>query len=295
MLCRRCGMESSTTDVCEWCKRPMLPAGATVSAQAAKDLKKSGQPVVQPSGVGNAKQDVPERPLLVQDETEEDIPQEEQTGDEQPDAIGVGGEGAQLRPLGAADQGPAAGPSRSPGQPTHGLSEDATRTSVDISQYVGSDQSIFRPIVREDDMGPGGTEDLLKQQARRRRAAEEGGPQWTENDRLVRCLVVGLAAGLLFALAQFFITGDTVNTLYMSIPLGRTDNLITALTYGIASGVILGFGLGALLVRFQKGGGLGLLLGVLVGWSLGNSYWGILPGLIVGSSTGVSRRWVCDV
>jgi hypothetical protein len=264
----------------------MLPAGATVSQQAAKDLKKSGQPVVQPGDLGDAKQDLPERPLLVQDEPEEDAPHEEQAGEEQPDTASVGAEGAQLRPLGAADQVSSADLSQSPRQPTHGLSEDATRTSVDISQYVGSDQSIFRPIVREDDMKSGSTEDLLKQQARRKREAGEGGPQWTENERLVRCLVVGLAAGLVFALAQFFITGETVNTLYMSIPLGRSDNLVTALTYGIASGVILGFGLGALLVRFQKGSGLGLLLGVLVGWSLGNSFWGILPGLIAGIING---------
>lgn len=322
MLCRRCGMESSTTDVCEWCKRPMLPPGSTVSAQAAKDLKESGQPVAVPHSAGG---DASEGRLLVQED-----PEEEQPGEDQPDSAGVGGEAPQLRPLGGTDQhlsagpsdgpgqpgdGPSdidrqssagasdgpeapgdtpsdidqqssAGPSDEPGQPSHGLADEATRTSVDISQYIGSDQSIFRPIVREDDSKSDGTDDLLKQRARRREAAAGDGPQWSENERLIRCLVVGLAASLVFAVAQFFITGDTVNTLYMSIPIGRSDSLFTALKYGIASGVVLGFGLGALLVRFQKGSGLGFILGVLVGLSLTNSYWGVLPGVIVGIING---------
>jgi hypothetical protein len=300
----------------------MLPAGATVSTQAAKDLKKSGQPIVQPAEV---KDNASNGMLVAQDESGEDAIQEEQTGGE-PDTASAAHEGSQLRPLGGADQhpsdesgqpsdgpsnieqGPSIGPSDGPeqpgdepsnaeqepsidpsdgpGQPSHGLSADATRTSIDISQYVGPDESIFKPIVREDDNKSGSTEDLLKQRGRRREAGADSGPEWTENQRLARCLAVGLAAGLVFALAQFLITRDTVNTLYMSIPLGRSDNLTTAVTYGIASGVVLGFGMGALLVRFQKGPGLGFVLGALVGLSLGNSFWGLLPGIIVGVING---------
>ncbi len=325
MLCRRCGMESSTTDVCEWCRRPMLPPGSTVSAQAAKDLKESGQPIAVPH---NAGQNASEGRLLVQEDPEEGR-EEEQPGEDQADRAGVDGEAPQLRPLGGTDQHLSAGPTGAPEQPSdgpsdidrqsstdtsdgpagpgdtpsdvdrqssagagaepdrpsHGLAEEATRTSVDISQYVGSDQSIFRPIVREDDTKSDGTDDLLKQRARRRAAAEGDGPKWSENERLIRCLVVGLAASLVVALAQFFITGDTVNALY-GVTVGRSDNLFTVLKYGIAAGVVLGFGLGALLVRFQKGSGLGFILGVLVGLSLGNSYWGVLPGIIVGIING---------
>ena len=33
MLCRRCGMDSSDTRTCEWCRKPILPAGVTISAR----------------------------------------------------------------------------------------------------------------------------------------------------------------------------------------------------------------------------------------------------------------------
>jgi hypothetical protein len=167
---------------------------------------------------------------------------------------------------------------------------------VDISQYIGSDQSIFRPIVREDDSKSDGTDDLLKQSARRREAAAGDGPQWSENERLIRCLVAGVVVALVFALAQYLTGQGTQNVLYMSIPLGRGETLFTALKFGIASGVVFGFGLGALLVRFQKGPGLGLIVGLLVGLSFQNTYWSIIPGVIVGiicgriATLGVRRR-----
>jgi hypothetical protein len=37
MICRRCGT-SATTDVCEWCKQPMLPQGSSISAKAKEPL-----------------------------------------------------------------------------------------------------------------------------------------------------------------------------------------------------------------------------------------------------------------
>ena len=210
---------------------------------------------------------------------------------------GAGGEGApdvvHLRPLGGAEEHGAAADSQpkpeapAPQRPRpgeHGLSTEATQTSIDISKYLGSDQSIFRPIVKEEDAAKEGR-DLLAQR-RKAMADENRGPEISENQRLSRCLVVGLIVGVVFALAQFIVTGKTVQVIYTSIPLGRGDNLFTALKYGIASGVIYGFGLGALLVRLRKGPGLGFFAGMLVGLTSGAGHWGAIPGAIVGIIAG---------
>jgi hypothetical protein len=286
MLCRRCGMESSTTNTCEWCNRPMLPPGATVSEQAAKELKASGRPLI--TGPANDAEGDVGLPQIGENGTEE-------VEEEAPE--GAGGEGAgeavHLRPLGGAeDHGAAAVSQPKPEAPApqplkpgeHGLSAEVTQTSIDISKYLGSDQSIFRPIVKEEDTAMEGR-DLLAQR-RKAMADENRGPEMSENQRLSRCLVVGLIVGVVFALAQFLITGKTVQVVYSSIPLGRGDTLITAIKYGIFSGVVYGFGLGALLVRLRKGPGLGFFAGMLVGLTSGAGHWGAIPGAIVGIMAG---------
>ncbi len=282
MLCRRCGMESSTTDVCEWCNRPMLPPGAAVSGKAAEELKQSGTPISVPDP--EAPGEAPGLPLGQEQpeggEAEPDGDAEEAAEQAAPE---VG-----LRPLGGDGQEtpPPGGPS-GPGVPSHGLEADATRTSVDISQYVGADESIFRPIVREEAQASG-TQDLLAQRRKKgggRDQADEG-PEMSENTRLVRCLAAGLVIGLVFALAQFLITGTTVDVIYSGLRLGRGSSVFTAVKYGIASGLVFGFGLGALLVRFRKGSFLGLLVGIMVGLSLQNGIWSIVPGALSGIVAG---------
>jgi hypothetical protein len=168
--------------------------------------------------------------------------------------------------------------------PSHGLSDEATVTSIDISEYTGDDDSIFRPIVREEPQAED-TRDLL-QQRHRQKLEEARGPEISENTRLLRCLIAGLVIAVPIALLQFFVTGNTVTVLYTSISLGRGSGLFAALKYGIASGIILGFGVGALLTKFKQGPGLGFFVGLLVGLSLGNGFWGMIPGIITGIYAG---------
>ena len=285
MLCRRCGMESSTTDVCEWCNRPMLPPGAAVSGKAAQELRESGQPL---PGMGPAAPQKEPGLLLSQQESEEvHSAQEGDAAEESQQATSE----VHLRPLGSGQTQEAAPPPPPPPKatqgPSSGLADEATRTSVDISQYMGTDESIFRPIQREEEQSSGA--DLM---ARRRKKAgalgEDKAPEIPENTRLGRCLIAGIAVGVFFALAQFLITKDTVEVMFTSLPVGRGSSFLTALKYGVASGIVFGFGLGALLVRFKKGSFFGMLMGIMVGLGIGNQpwYWAVIPGAITGIIAG---------
>ena len=280
MLCRRCGMESSTTDVCEWCNRPMLPPGAAVSGKAAKELRESGQPLSMPNPEGA--QEEPGLPLSQhQPEDADAAPQGDAV--ELPQEAGTE---VHLRPLGDEKQETASVSTPAASQePSHGLPDDATRMSVDISQYMGANQSIFRPIKREEEHSSG-IADLMAQRRKKGALGEDKGPEIPENTRLGRCLIAGLAISVFFALAQFLITGNTVEVIYTSLRLGRGENFFTALKYGIASGLVFGFGLGALLVRFKKGSFPGMLAGIMVGLSLVNWPWAVIPGAITGIIAG---------
>ena len=298
MLCRRCGMESSTTDVCEWCNRPMLPAGAAVSGKAAQELRESGQPL---PGTGPfAPQEEPGLLLSQQESEEVDSAQEGDAAEESQQAAPE----VHLRPLGGGQVEETAPPPPPPPKatqgPSSGLSDEATRTSVDISQYMGTNESIFRPIKREEEQGTG-IADLMAQKKKAGAFGEDKTPEIPENTRLGRCLVVGLAVGVFFALAQFLITGNTVEVIYTSLRLGRGESFFTALKYGLASGLVFGFGLGALLVKFKKGSFFGLLAGIMVGLSVGNDpwYWAVIPaaitGIIAGKFATIGIRRVINV
>ncbi len=297
MLCRRCGMESSTTDVCEWCNRPMLPPGAAVSGKAAQELRESGQPL---PGTGPAPpQEEPGLPLSQQEPEEVDAAQ----GGDAAEASQQAAPDVRLRPLGGGEVQEAAPPPPPPPKategPSSGLSDDATRTTVDISQYMGTDQSIFRPIKRDEEQSTGAA-DLMSQRRKKGGASgEDTGPEIPENTRLARCLMAGVPISLVFALAQFLITGNTVEVIFTSVPLGRGENLFTALKYELASGLVFGFGVGALLVRFKKGSFLGLLVGTMVGLSIGNGIWSVIPaaitGIIAGKFATIGVRRVINV
>ena len=294
-------MESSTTDVCEWCKRPMLPAGATISKKAAQEVKGDySTPPGEPSeDRPEASAALAEQPEMASEEEEAPAPAEEEEApavseqEEVPPAPEEEEPEHQLRPLGGVQQPPAS--STAPGPPSHGLSDEAMQTSIDISQYLGNDQSIFRPQKRPEPGSamPGNADPL----AGRRVSSQESatGSELSENARLGRCVVAGLVVGVAAALIQYFVTGETLLTLY-GRPLGRGANMMTALKYGIASGVILGLGLGAILIKLRKGSFLGMLIGLLVGMGCQNPPWGQIAGALTGivagrfATVGLRRR-----
>jgi hypothetical protein len=355
-------MESSTTDVCEWCKRPMLPPGAQVTGQT-KPVSAEAQEAAEPPGrslgeVTGADASGQQEPTSEEAKLEAELrplgghgeqAQQAESPASPPPAAAPPTPPASAEPPQAAEPASpapteaatpsaspaspapteAAAPSASPASPapteaatpsaspaspappeldsaaepqepqtgepekpqasdgtapTHGLADEATATSIDISQYTGDDDSIFRPIVREE-ANAEDTRDLL-QQKHRRKLEEARGPEIPENTRLLRCLIAGLVIAVPVALLQYFITGDTATVLFSSVPLARSSSFISAVKYGIASGVVFGFGIGALLVRLKKGPGLGFLVGLLVGLGVGNGIWAVIPGIIVGIYAG---------
>ena len=298
MLCRRCGMDSSTTDSCEWCNRPMLPAGATVSAAAAKEMKQKGRPLAAPPQPSPEPAPEAEAGLPLHQEEPEEAPV---LAEAKPVAQAAASD-VLLRPLGHGQSADppspvVAQPTQRP--PTHGLAEEATQTSIDISQYVGSDQSIFRPVQKETGFSSASSLDRVSQ---KRQASAQTGPgsNWSENDRLIRCAIAGLAICLVYALARFFITKEVPDRLFTAIPLGASGSFLTALKFGIVSGLAFGFMLGALLVKLQKGPGIGMIVGVILGFSAVGSLTmlalaGALAGIFAGRFATLGVRKVINV
>lgn len=279
MLCRRCGMESSTTDSCEWCKRPMLPTGATISDQPAP----GGEAVEGDAAAAEAGAVEEMKPLV----------DESAAAEEQPEAKPAAEESV-LRPLGSTPAA-ASGAGPQPAMPSHGVSAEATQTSVDVSQYTEGEDSIFRPIDRPERADAmGGTDPL----ARKRRAEAEIKSEIPENVRLLRSVIAGVSISLLLALIQFIasrfsesVAGLPKGLYFATVPLiksvGDSEGLLWALLYGILVGAMLGLGLGAVLTRFRRGPFVGMLVGLAVGSGLANSPWGLVGGAVTGIACGV--------
>jgi hypothetical protein len=271
-------MESSTTDSCEWCKRPMLPTGATISGQPAPDGEAvEGDAAAEAGAVEEMK------PLV----------DESAAAEEQPEAKPAAEESV-LRPLGSTPAA-ASGAEPQPAMPSHGVSAEATQTSVDVSQYTEGGDSIFRPMERPERADAmGGTDPL----ARKRRAEAEIKSEIPENVRLLRSVIAGVSISLLLALIQFIVsrvsedvTGLPQGLIFASVALirrlGEPDTLLATLLYGILVGVMMGLGLGAVLTRFRRGPFVGMLVGLIVGYGLMNYPWGLITGAVTGIACGI--------
>ncbi len=280
MLCRRCGMESSTTDQCEWCKRPMLPTGATITDQQTPDAKTAEQIAEGRAAAEGVK------PLGEQAAAEE----------EQPKA-GAREEESVLRPLGSAPATPrTGGVGPPPVMPSHGITDEQTKTSVDVSQYTAGEQSIFRPIERPERADAMGGADPLARRRRRRETRVES--EIPENIRLLRSVIAGVIISLVLALIQFTVSRMSEGAkevpgslIFASVTLiknlGQSGTLVSALMYGTLMGVLMGLGLGAVLVRFRRGPFVGMLVGLVVGYGLMNYPWGLILGALAGIAIGI--------
>jgi hypothetical protein len=273
-------MESSTTDTCEWCKRPMLPTGATITGQPAP----GGEAVEGDAAAAEAGTVKETRPLAEEPAAAEEGPEAKPAAEE-----------SVLRPLGSAPAAPSGGRPR-PGTPSHGVSDEATQTSVDVSQYAEGGDSIFRPIERPERADTMGGADPLAR--RRRRGESETRSEIPENVRLLRSVIAGVIISLLLALIQFIVsrvsegaTGVPQGLIFASVTLirrlGEADTLLATLLYGILVGTMMGLGLGAVLTRFRRGPFVGMLVGLIVGYGLLNYPWGLITGAVTGIACGI--------
>lgn len=282
-------MESSTEDVCEWCKRPMLPAGASITGRTREGGAAAEPSGGEPESPGEDAEGA--APLAGEPTTEEEQPEEEAGRPE----VGEGAKEQVLRPLGST-QATRGGGTAAPSMPSHGVSQEATQTSVDLSQYTGKEESIFRPIERPQRADTLGGADPLA--ARRRREEAEAKSDIPENVRLVRSVIAGAIISVILALLQLIVSrtlegaSSVPNQLvFASVALirdlGDRDSVLTVLIYGVLVGLMMGLGLGAVLVRFKRGPFIGMIVGLLVGYGLLNGVWGYVCGGLTGIASGI--------
>ena len=194
-----------------------------------------------------------------------------------------GSAGELLRPLGAQPPRTAAD-----SQPFPGTGREGSDTSVDVSQYVGSDQSIFRPMAKP--RVASSTTGSADRMAEKRRAAieREQGREIPENIRLLRASIGGAAVALVVTLVEFFATKQVPDKLIV-IGISNYTAFSGALMYALLLAVLLGFMLSAMLVRFKLGPFAGLILGLVLGAAaLSNNFpWGLIAGGLAGIICGV--------
>jgi len=281
-------MDSSTTDVCEWCKRPFLPPGAKVTTRKPAKVGRPAEadkPVAPVSGA-------PAEPAVPPDAASEaettrplmgEIPSPVQEQEEAAPAGPASAADDILRPLGAQ-------PSRAPADsaPFPGTGQTTSGSSPDLSQYMGTDQSIFRPMEKPRIPGTaiGGADALA---ARRRAAIErEQGPEIPENTRLARAAMAGAGVALVVTLIEFLVNKEVPLKLIV-VPISNNGKLTGALMYAALLAVLLGFMLSAMLVRFKLGAFAGLVIGLALGGLAlsDNMPWGLIAGGLAGIVTGI--------
>jgi len=189
-------------------------------------------------------------------------------------------QGDVLVPLGGLSGTSGAGPS-------HGLSSEATRTSVDVANYLGPDQSLFKPISKTEHSATSNSLDPLRHRSRKQMQTVS---DISDNVRLMRSTITGLMVCFPLAILQFLLTKKVPDTIFTAVPLVRGgDTFFAAIVYGAVTGIGIGFGLGALLTQFKKGPVVGLLLGLLLGFfglATQPIYWGITAACITGLIAG---------
>jgi hypothetical protein len=275
-------MDSAATDVCEWCKKPMLPAGAAVTGQR-------GTPVIAPEAPPDQSDAVEASAETAAAASQPAVAAAEPDGlvelgapPERPGQTQAIAQGDVLVPLGSAP-----GKSGLSG-PSHGLGGDATKTSVDVANYLGPDQSLFKPMSKVEHSATSKGLDPLSHRGGRRQ--EKQVSDISDNVRLMRSTITGLLVCFPLAILQFVVTKKVPVRIFTVVPLfGGRDTFVAAIVYGVVTGVVLGFGLGALLTQIKKGPVLGLLFGLLLGtFGLATEpvYWGILAACVTGFVAG---------
>jgi hypothetical protein len=291
-------MESANVKVCDWCKRPMLPEGGTISAKAKESI-------VQAQEEQKKKSDA----LPPPDDTEAEYVRPKTPPPVIPDvheATGLLTLGANLEQEAEGDQVSVASTQASTNEELLiplGVSETAPDSeSGDLSastmNYIGSDESIFRPIDR-----PAGQEGGIYSidASGRKKRVGTATPEFSDNVRLRRSAPYGFGVAFLVAIVQFVVTKEVPTKIALQpLPgLGNGGSFMNALAFGFWSGILLGFMLAALLVNFKRGAVAGFLIGVVLGvGALGGGYWsiaaGALSGIMVGKAAvkGMKRRVV---
>lgn len=295
MICRRCGMDSSTTDSCEWCKKPMLPPGGAISAKAKEELLRSKEEAAkQPQEIQSA---APER-----QETEEEaaIRRPESKPPPPPPAVHASGLLALGADLGAGDPEPE-------GQIVNYLAGEETQNleilrplgslvtrpkqeeAKDTPIYIGSDENVLRPITRP--VSKDGTKYMIDATGRKRRVVDNT-PDIPDKVRLFRATVRGVPICMLIAIIQF-VMQKRMPDHFTVLPVSGYDTFLGAIIYGLFASLLYGFMLSAVLVQRKWGAAAGFFIGTfLLGWmamlNSSNLPWSMITGALCGIFCGLA-------
>ncbi len=264
MICRRCGMESSTTTTCEWCKKPMLPPGGSISAKAKEELIKEKETPPAP-----AASEAP--PTIRAEETQEEAEiRRPEAKPPPPPATDIPG----LTALGAdveEDSQPQASVYSTTEQTINeellvplgaqaAEGEEGTSTQI----YIGNEEEVVRPIHRPNKDGSYWVTDAS---GRRKRVVDDK-PAISDKTRMFRSALAGGVVAFLGAIAIYLVkkqVPETVIVFKMSDETSRS--FAGALEYGFYSALLLGFIQGLVMTNFKLGVAVGVLMGAGLGYA----------------------------
>lgn len=297
MICRRCGMESSTTDNCEWCKKPMLPPGGAISMKAKEELLKQKEEGVKP-------QETQVTPEEIRETAEEAaIRRPESKPPPPPPEVHPSG----LLLLGSHLEAEPEEPSETPNYVAGGESKNEEillplgsvgvtpqgEEAKDTPIYIGNDENVLRPIERP--VSKDGAKYMIDSSGRKRRIVDDT-PEIPEKVRLMRATIRGAMICFPLALLQFFVPKpQPLPTTFIVIPLPGAEGFLGAISYGVLSTLLNGFMLSALLVAKKWGpvagffiGGLGT--GTMAMLNTPNMPWSMITGALCGIFCGIAAN-----
>jgi hypothetical protein len=290
MICRRCGMDSSTTDVCEWCKKPMLPEGGSISNKAKEEIVKQRAQGEAATGAAS--------PQGTQEtELEASVRRPESAPPPPPSEVHVSG----LRTLDASlstQEEHAPPPSFATAEQTVNAEllrplgavplggrqqEEGSSTTL----YVGNDEDVLRPVER-----PGSTDGgkyTIDATGRKKRVIDNT-PEIPDRVRMARGMVQGAIIAFLVVMVQFFMKHE-VPSMFVMLPIGDGKTLGGALFYGACSAFLMGPMFAAAMVQFKLGPAVGFLigglgLGVFAMLNAPNWPWSAIAGALCGIFVG---------
>ena len=295
MICRRCGMESSTTDVCEWCKKPMLPPGGSISNKAKEEIVKQ-----QAQGGAAVEAAAPE--TARETELEASVRRPEAVAPPPPPEVHASG----LRALDASlstqtEQETAPPPSFATTEqtvntellrplgavPLGGKKEEEEAKGAPI--YIGSDDDILRPVERPVERD--GVKYTIDATGRKKRVIDNT-PDIPDNVRMARGMIQGAIIAFLMVMLQFILKRPgPPPDIFIIVPIGSGKTLSGALFYGLCAAVLYGPLFAVLMTQFKLGGFVGFLiggigLGVCAMLNTPNMPWSMITGMLCGISVG---------
>jgi len=283
--------------VCEWCKKPMLPPGGSISNKAKEEIVKQ-----QAQGEAAVEAAAPE--TARETELEASVRRPEAAPPPPPPEVHASG----LRALDASlstqtEQAATPPPSfatteqtvntellRPLGAVPLGGKKEEEGDGKGTPIYIGSDdEDILRPVERPIERD--GVKYTIDATGRKKRVIDNT-PDIPDNIRMARGMIQGAIIAFLMVMLQYIVKRPApLPDMFVIVSVGSGKTLAGALFYGLCAAVLYGPLFAVLMTQFKLGAFVGFLiggigLGICAMLNTPNMPWSMVTGMLCGIFVG---------